>query len=65
MLQTVRTTLLAAALATLLAACATTDTGATSAVCSQWRTISWSSRDTPETIDGVKGNNARRNGWCG
>lgn len=51
------------ALPILLAGCQTTGSGATS-VCSQWRSITWSSRDTPQTIDGVKGNNARRGAWC-
>lgn len=33
--------------------------------CAVWRPISWSQKDTPETIEGVKINNARRLGYCG
>ena len=59
------TTLLACALPILNAACATIPTGATSAgVCAQWRPITWSRRDTPDTVDQVKGGNARRTAWC-
>ena len=35
------------------------------AVCSVWRDVSWSSKDTTGTIIEVKQNNARREGWCG
>ena len=35
------------------------------AVCSVWRDVSWSSKDTTATIIEVKQNNARREGWCG
>lgn len=63
-MQPTRMMLLAAALSTLLAGCATTVGGGTDLVCSQWRGISWSQRDTTETIDGVKANNARRQAWC-
>ncbi|CAH1664299.1 hypothetical protein CHELA1G2_12356 [Hyphomicrobiales bacterium] len=62
--RTVRTMLLAAALPILAAGCKTTGTVATENVCAQWRGISWATSDTPETIDGVKGNNARRLAWC-
>ncbi len=48
---------------TLLAGCQTTGSGVTE-VCTVWKPVLWSSRDTPETIDGVKGNNARRGAWC-
>jgi hypothetical protein len=34
------------------------------AVCSVWRDVSWSSKDTTGTIIEVKQNNARREGWC-
>lgn len=64
MLPPVRMMLLAVVLSTLLAACKTTDTGATDSVCTHWRGITWSSNDTPQTIDEVKGNNARRGAWC-
>lgn len=29
-----------------------------------WRPVSWSSRDTLQTIEEVKANNARREAWC-
>jgi hypothetical protein len=58
------TTLILVALPILIAGCQTTDTGGTE-VCAVWRPTTWSSRDTPETIDGNKGNNARRKAWCG
>ena len=32
--------------------------------CGVWRNVSWSSKDTPQTIVEVKVNNARRDGWC-
>ena len=54
---------LLAVLPILLAACQPTGSGETE-VCSAWRSVTWSQRDTPETIDGVKGNNARRGAWC-
>ena len=34
------------------------------AACSVWRDISWSAKDTRETITEVKVNNARRDGFC-
>jgi len=55
---------LAAVLPTLLAGCNRTAGVGIEATCAQWRAISWSQHDTPETIDGVKGNNARRKAWC-
>lgn len=61
---TAPTMLLLGALAILSAGCVTTDTAATSsAVCSQWRGISWSVQDTPQTITEVKASNARRKAW--
>jgi hypothetical protein len=55
----------------LLAGCAsttslsvTTDNGA-DAACSVWRPVSWSQKDTDQTIREVKINNARRDGFCG
>lgn len=62
-MRKLRMLLLLSASATLLAACQTTGTGVTDA-CGQWRPISWSSKDTPQTVDEVKGNNARRKAWC-
>lgn len=49
-----------------LAGCAnTTATGATSvAMCDQFKPISWSSRDTDETIAGVKAHNAVHKAIC-
>jgi hypothetical protein len=38
--------------------------GTSPAVCSVWKDISWSSKDTPQTITEVKVNNARREGYC-
>lgn len=64
MLRTVRTMLLVGALPILSAGCAQTPSSADS-VCSPWRSITWSKKDTPETVDQVKGNNARRGAWCG
>ena len=32
--------------------------------CVVWKDISWSSKDTPQTIAEVKVNNARRDGFC-
>lgn len=49
----------------LLAGCNTTRTVATDAACGPWRAISYSSKDTPQTVSEVQGNNARRAGYCG
>jgi len=38
--------------------------GTKPAACSVWRDISWSSKDTRQTIVEVKVNNARRQGYC-
>lgn len=66
MLRTVRMMLLLVVLSIPLAGCVTTGTGGSDpAVCAQWRGVSWSSKDTPQTIADVKGNNARRAAWCG
>jgi len=32
--------------------------------CAVWVPITWSSRDTPETIKQIKASNARRKAWC-
>ena len=32
--------------------------------CNVWRAVTWSSKDTPQTISEVKINNARREGYC-
>lgn len=63
-MRPLRTKLLALASATLLAGCQTTGTGVTDPCTTQWRPVTWSTKDTPRTIDEVKGNNARRKGWC-
>jgi len=33
-------------------------------VCSNWKGVGWSSKDTDQTIREVKGNNARHQAWC-
>ena len=33
--------------------------------CQVWKDVSWSSKDTSQTIGEVKVNNARREGYCG
>jgi hypothetical protein len=56
--------LLAMPLALTLQGCASeTSLNATSA-CGVWADIGWSSKDTTETIIGVKRNNARREAYC-
>ena len=51
----------------LLTGCASqTATVATNeAVCQVWKNVSWSKKDTDQTIGEVKINNARRGAWCG
>lgn len=65
--------LCAGALTIPLASCATTPTGGidTSPCRAQvegqepaWRPLTWSSRDTSETVEEVKANNARHEAWC-
>lgn len=54
---------LALASGLLVANCSkTTATSETS--CTVWRPISWSGKDTPQTIGEVKLNNARQKAWC-
>jgi outer membrane biogenesis lipoprotein LolB len=52
--------------ALLLTGCATTTaTVATNAAaCDVWKPVSWSVRDTDQTIREAKVNNARRTAWC-
>jgi hypothetical protein len=40
----------------------TTETN--TSACAVWRDISWSKKDTDQTITEVKINNARRDGFC-
>jgi hypothetical protein len=51
----------------LLTGCVTTTgTVATnSVVCSIWQPVTWSTKDTDQTIREVKVSNARRKGYCG
>jgi hypothetical protein len=56
-------------LALILTSCAMMDTGAISPAaveraCSAWPYVSWSGRDTPETIRDVKANNAAKTAFC-
>lgn len=51
----------------LLTGCAVTipmNAQTDTAVCSVWRDVSWSKRDTDQTIREAKINNARRDAWC-
>jgi hypothetical protein len=34
------------------------------AACAVWKDISWSKKDTDQTITEIKVNNARRDAWC-
>lgn len=34
-------------------------------VCKVWQPVTWSSKDTPQTVAEVKISNARRKAWCG
>lgn len=57
-------------LALILTSCATTGTGAIDAValqriCAAWPYVTWSVRDTPETITDAKANNATKAAFCG
>jgi hypothetical protein len=58
--------MLAIALLMILPSCASvTSTSATNgSACEVWKDISWSSKDTDQTIKDIKVNNARRDGWC-
>lgn len=59
--------LLAILLICPLTGCATlTGTKETNgSVCNVWKEVSWSKKDTDQTIQEIKVNNARREGWCG
>ena len=49
-----------------LAGCAslTATTATNKSACAVWRDVSWSHKDTDQTIGEVKVNNARRDAWC-
>ena len=60
-------------LAPILSSCATMGSGATDGatgpaamerICRSWPNVTWSSRDTPETIADAKANNAAREAFC-
>ena len=53
----------ALASALLVASCSRT-MGTAETSCLVWKPISWSSKDTPQTITEVKANNARQAAWC-
>lgn len=38
--------------------------GTNVSACSVWKDISWSKKDTDQTITEIKVNNARREAWC-
>ena len=42
----------------------TTTPAINGSVCSVWRDVSWSRKDTDQTITEIKINNARRDGYC-
>lgn len=50
----------------VLTGCAslTSLSGTNTAACAVWQPISWSKKDTDQTITEVKINNARREGFC-
>lgn len=62
-----------ALLAATLTSCATTDSGGTDRavtpaailrICESWPNVTWSSRDTPETVKDARANNAARRAFC-
>lgn len=55
--------MLALASALSLAACTKT-MGTVETSCLVWQPVSWSLKDTPQTVEEVKANNARRAAWC-
>jgi hypothetical protein len=48
----------------ILANCAVQIPLSANSACTVWRGISWSPKDTDETIRGVKENNARHQAYC-
>lgn len=63
MLRTGRAMLLASVLSIPLAGCNQTS-GSGSSACSLWKAISWSKKDTPETVGEIKDNNAKQTEFC-
>ena len=49
---------------TLLAVGCATTTASVGTECSVWKPITWSVKDTDQTIAEVKTNNARQKAWC-
>jgi hypothetical protein len=49
-----------------LTGCATLTgtTGTNGSACAVWKDVSWSKKDTDQTITEIKVNNARRDGFC-
>jgi hypothetical protein len=47
-----------------LAGCAIRTPLNASSACNVWKDVSWSPKDTDQTIREVKENNARRTGYC-
>ena len=52
------------ALTPLLTACSTTTMVSDGTSCLAWRPITWSRKDTAQTVVEVKANNARRKSYC-
>lgn len=38
--------------------------GTNLSACAVWKDVSWSKKDTDQTITEIKVNNARRDAWC-
>lgn len=55
--------MLSLVLSPLMAGCSTTMATAETS-CLVWRPISWSKKDTVQTIEEVKAHNARRKAYC-
>lgn len=55
--------MLAPVLTFTLGDCSTTMATAETS-CLAWRPVTWSKRDTPQTIEEVKAQNARRKAYC-
>lgn len=57
--------MLAFAAISLLPGCTLQTSISATDVCKVWQPVTWSSKDTPETVTEVKVSNARRAAWCG